>query len=248
LSNTYGGGSVKSISDITGSTGWYNFKTGTRNIPVYVNQDYSGGGWVLVMANRKSTAGMRDCSYYEAINEVNYRTEPSSNNGTNTRGYGPNAASSLADFNVFIGLKYWSVLAGRLETDTINVVQFAASTNGTSLTGTHSERWRWKFSSFSATYAMQSPSSVGADGSGTTTAPGMYGYHAVNGYNFTTYDNDQDAAGGNCATSYGNQPFWYGACWSGSMWGSSTTSHADGPHWNSSGGGDSRQYMAVYIK
>ena len=50
-----------------GDTGWYNFKIGTANIPVYIDQDYDGGGWVCVLANRKNTAGMNNLNYYDAL-------------------------------------------------------------------------------------------------------------------------------------------------------------------------------------
>jgi hypothetical protein len=48
-----------------------------------------------------------------------------------------------------------------------------------------------------------------------TGSPGFYSYHAANGFSLTTYDNDQDVYGANCSNLYNNNPFWYGACWSG---------------------------------
>ena len=236
---------AKSISDISGPSGWYGVKVNGKNVPVYVNQDYDGGGWVLVMANRASTGGMNNLTYHNAINNVNYRTEPSSNNVFNTAGYGPRSGSSLADFNVFIGLKYWSALAGRVTTNRITAVQFAAGTNGTALNGTHSERWRWSVSGFSGTYAFQSATDLGGEG-GTTVTPGMYATHVVGGSGLTTFDNDQDQHANNCSTFYNNNPFWYTACWSGNMFAGG--GYLDSPYWTSSTAGNNRQYMALYIK
>jgi hypothetical protein len=76
----------------------------------------------------------------------------------------------------------------------------------------------------------------------------MYTYHALNGFSWTTGDMDQDVAGSNCANSYGNNPFWYGACWDGNMYGGGNSgSHADGPHWSGSTS-DNHAYMAVYLR
>jgi hypothetical protein len=59
-----------------------------------------------------------------------------------------------------------------------------------------------------------------------------------NGRPFTTYDRDNDAYGpANCATSYSNSPFWYGACWSGSINGGgewSGSGYLNGAYWTGS--------------
>jgi len=62
----------------------------------------------------------------------------------------------------------------------------------------------------------------------------------------TTYDNDQDAYGsGNCSTFYNNNPWWYGACWSGNYF--AGNGYQDAPYWDSSTT-DYHQYGAIYIK
>jgi len=234
------------ISNLPASSGWYNIKLSTGNVTTYIDNSYDGGGWILVMQNRRYTGGMNNLTYSDAINQCNYRTEPSSNNSTNTKVGGPKAGDSLANYNVFIGLKHWSALAGRVTSGYITVVQYAAASNGVSLTGTHSERWRWRFTGFNSTYAMQGAGSIGGEG-GTTTPPGMYSYHAANAFNLTTYDNDQDTNGGNCATYYNNNPFWYGSCWSGN-WFAGGGGYVDAPYWTSSDSANQRQFGAVYIK
>ena len=65
-----------SVSQIKGPPGFYNIDilgNGERNY-VYVNQDYDGGGWVCVIANRLNTGGMKELTYSNAVNSVNYRT------------------------------------------------------------------------------------------------------------------------------------------------------------------------------
>lgn len=236
----------KSIADITGPSGWYGVRAAGRTIPVYVDQDYDGGGWVCVLANRGSTGGMNNLNYQQAVNECHFRTEPSTNNSSNTRLDGPkNGTTTLSDVNIWVGLKFWEALAGRATAGKVTVVQFVASTNGTPLSGTHTKRWRWQFDNFNtSTWAFQNVTSVGGEG-GTTDSPGMYNYHAVNGYSLTTHDNDQDLNAGNCATYYNNNPFWYGSCWSGNYFAGG--SYADRPYWVGSSA-DNHQYGAVYIK
>ncbi|MDH5730514.1 MAG: fibrinogen-related protein, partial [Gammaproteobacteria bacterium] len=38
-----------------------------------------------------------------------------------------------------------------------------------------------------------------------------------NGLPFSTYDNDNDLSASHCARAYSDAPWWYGACWSGSI-------------------------------
>ena len=227
---------------ITGPSGWYNLLIGGERVHTYVNQEYDEGGWVCVLANRGSTGGMNNLTYSNAVNTCNYRTG-GSDKGSNTvvppaKGFG-----ALSNYNIWIGLKYWSALAGRVTADKITVVQFVHTTNGRGLHETHTKRYRWRFNSFTGTYAHSGATGI-ADETGTG-SPGYLNYHAANGFSLTTYDNDQDSNGGNCSTYYGNNPFWYGSCWSGNYFAGG--GYADRPYWNSSGE-DNHQYGAVYIK
>lgn len=238
----YYNGYYTSVSQIKGPSGFYSIDilgNGDRQF-VYVNQDYDGGGWVCVIANRGETGGMRNLTYSDAINSVNYRT--GSTYAGNTVGDPRSGSRNLADYNIWVGTKYWSALSGRVASGKITVVQFVSGTNGTALNGSHTKRYRWRFDNFNTTYAMVNPVAI-SDETGTG-SPGFYNYHAANGFNLTTYNYDQDAYGGgnNCSTFYGNQPWWYGACWSGSYFG-----YDNRPYWESSGG-DNHQYGAIYIK
>jgi hypothetical protein len=228
------GGRYTSVSQITGPSGFYNIKVGNDNVVVYVDQEYDGGGWVCVIANRQSSVGMRNLTYYDAINTCNYRTT------TNTNAPLYNL-SGLSNYNIWIGTKYWELLGKRNNSSYVTVVQFVSTSNGTPLSGSHTKRYRWKFDNFTPKYAF---SGVGALSDETSTgAPGFYSNHAANGYNLSTYDNDQDIyTAGSCSVSYGNNPWWYEACWSGNYFG-----YDNGPYWNGSSG-DIHQYGAVYIK
>jgi hypothetical protein len=231
MSTHYGGKVYRNVAEITGPSGFYNVKTSLGTVVVYVNQEYSGGGWVLVIANRSSTGGMGDLNYYDAVNRANYRV------GDTPR---PPRGIGLADFNCWVGTRYWQELTGRVTAGKVTVVQYVSGTNGTALDGSHTKRYRWRFNNFTSTYAFSGAEAVSDETS--TGTPGLYSYHAANGFNLTTFDNDQDAYGENCSTFYGNNPWWYGACWSGNYFGFDNL-----PYWDSSGA-DNHQYGAIYIK
>ncbi len=246
MATSYGGPVYTSVSQVTGPTGWYPIRLSNGTAMVYINQDYDGGGWVLVGANRINTLGMRNLDYYDAVNSCNYRNNDSQVQVT--------TSTSLSDVNAFVGTAYWQELAGRLTANRITVVQYV-STSVVSLnnTGAHNKRYRWRGSFANANYAFGTNTfnwtnvEAISDETGTG-SPGFYSYHAANGFALTTYDNDQDAySGGNCSTFYNNQGFWYGGCWSGNIWGGPQSGYADAYYWDGSGG-DYWTYGAVYIK
>lgn len=241
----YNGKSYSSISEIAGPTGWYTVKVNGKNIPLYINQDYDGGGWVLVLANRRYTAGMNNLKYDDAIYSVNYR-HGGSNNATNELGLAYSSCP-LSEINCWVGLDYWQYLGGRKTANKITTVQFMAGTNGTELHGTHTERIRWQFNGFTSTGGFSGVSlvSLELDTNGWGNS-GMYSYVA-NGRNLTTYDKDQDTYSSNCSTFYNNNPFWYGSCWSGNIF-AGGSGYIDGPYWTSSSSTYSQQYCGVYIK
>ena len=236
---------ITDISKATGPTGWYVVSINEENIPVYINQDYDGGGWVCVMANRRYTAGMNNLTYSNAVNNVNYRTG-GSDDATNTTIEFSKDFTTLSNYNIFVGLKYWSALAGRESSGNVRIVQFASGTNGTALndTSNHTNRYKWGFSSFNtSTYAFQSVAGISDD---TSTGPPGFVSLASSGRGIPTFDNDQDTNSGNCSTYYNNNPFWYTSCWSGNIFAGG--GYIDGPYWVSSNAVNSRQYMALYIK
>ena len=231
-------GNYTSVSQIKGPSGFYNIDILGNNTKqfVYVNQDYDGGGWVCVLANRGATGGMNNLTYSNAVNSINYR---SGNAVSDPR----SGSRSLADHNIWVGTQYWAALSGRVTSGKVTLVQFVSGTNGTALNGSHTKRYRWRFDNFNGTYGMVGATAISDETS--TGSPGFYNYHAANGYSLTTFDNDQDAEGANCSSYYNNNPWWYGSCWSGNYFAGG--GYGDYPYWSGSGG-DYHQYGAVYIK
>ena len=225
------------IKNLTGTTsnGFYWLTPNPdlyQPIRLYCDMNYSGGGWTLVMANtrRGSFAGTPSDN---GIGALQYMQVVNDNNQVGT-------VDTNLQFRTFVGVQYWTGLG-------LNVAQFCSTACVTlNSTGSHTKRYRWRYTGFNSTYGFQGATGV-SDETGTG-APGMLTYHAITGYSLTAYDRDQDVSGGNCATSYGNTPFWYGACWDGNFWGGGNSgSYADAPHWAGSGG-DNHNYMALYLK
>jgi hypothetical protein len=239
------GGRYNSVADIRGPSGFYNIVIDGFNVPVYVDQSYDGGGWVMVMANRRNTAGMNNLTYYDAVNSCNYRTGGTAN-GTNTVVSATSKLTGLENYNAWVGTRFWSRLAGRATANKVTVVQFVSATVGTTLanTGAHTKRYRWNFNNFTGTFAFSGVTAVGIEAGPDT--PGFYASHAASGSALTTFDRDQDSYGSNCSTLYNNNPFWYNACWSGN-WFAGGSGYADASHWVGSGA-DNHNYGAVYIK
>jgi hypothetical protein len=174
--------------------------------------------WVMVLSNRTGTGAVGSLTYANAINPV-----------VNVNG----TYSDSLNFNLWVGLQYWPYLG-----NTVNQYVYSSVIG---LSGTHTKRSRWKFSGWSPTYAFIYPRGIINDVGGST--PGLYGYHAVNGYSLTTYDNDQDAYSTNCSTAYGNNPWWYGACWDGNYFGHN---QSDNVHWSGSSA-DAHAYGAIFL-
>lgn len=217
---------------------------GINNAPsdLWIDMTYDGGGWVLVLANRKDTGGMNNLTYSNAVNTLNYRTGGSSQ-GSNTT-ISNISGKVLSDFNCFVGMKYWYGLCQNVYANYITVVQFV-STSARQLndTGNHTKRYRWRSTQLTGTYAFQSAGAVSNETS--TGSPGFFTSHAQSANNLTTYDNDQDIYGSNCSALYNNNPWWYNNCWSGNYF--AGNGYADAPYWDGSGS-DYHNYGAVYIK
>ena len=198
--------------------------------------DYDGGGWVLVANNRLNTANIGTSAGTYAASTTGFITKDNYGLGTNPK-----------DFNLWVGINKWNTIAAA--SGQRKFVEIVSSNIGVKLgqTGFHTKRARWTWTGWSGTYAWQGVGNYTTELGGGT--PGLYNYHIANGYSFSAYDLDQDAVGpGNCSTSYGNTPFWYGACWSGNFWGGgSGGGYADGTFWDGSGG-DYHNYGAYYVK
>lgn len=230
-------GRYNSIADIKGPSGWYAINTSLGLVHTYINQEYDGGGWALVLANRQGTGGMSNLSFYDATSTCNFRSSPGVPIPAGQK------LGALSSYNVWIGTQYWPLLSGRVTAGKMTIVQYVATTSGTPLNGSHTKRYRWRADGFSSAYGFTGATALSDETA--TGAPGMYSYHAANGFGLTTSDFDQDPYGTNCSTMYNNNPFWYGACWDGNWFAGG--GYADAPFWSGSGS-DYHQYGAIYIK
>jgi hypothetical protein len=239
----YYGGNFATVAQAKGSTGWYNIGQNGVYATVFIDQDYDGGGWVCVLANRGYTGGMNNLKYHDAVYNCNFRTG-GSNNGSNIVVPSSSKLGTLDNYNIWVGVDWWSSLSGRVTSGKTTIVQFVSDTNGTKLgaTGSHNRRYRWRSDGFTTGYAFTGATGI-SDETGTG-APGLLNYHAVNSFPLQTGEN-QNLGGCNCSPVYNNNPWWYGCCWSGNYF--AGNGYLDRPYWESSGG-DNWQYGAVYIK
>ena len=179
---------------------------------VYCDMTTDGGGWTLVWSNLRGGTGkpVTSITWNDAIN-----TAPK---------YSGTFGSNLEQFNFYLGLKYWDMIATEKQL-----------------------RYTWK-TDYGASIAQEFISSFNLDPNdnykismtnyqqkvGSQTA-GLYASH--NNQPFTTFDADHDSNGGNCATYYSNTPWWYTSCWSGNINGGGETSQGgyyNGAYWYSS--------------
>ncbi len=217
------------------TTGWYwLIVDGSRNL-YWIDMDYDGGGWVLVANNRLNTGNIGTTAGTYTASTTGFIINGNYGLGTNPK-----------DFNLWVGLSKWNSIAAA--SGQRKFVEIVSSNIGVKLglTAFHSKRAKWTWTGWSGTYAWQGVANysleLGAN------SPGLYNYHIANSFSFTAYDLDQDGHPGNCATFYGNTPFWYGSCWSGNFWGGgSGGGYADGPFWDGSST-DYFNYGAYYVK
>ena len=208
-------------------TGWYWVKIGGVPMRLWIDMDYDGGGWTLV-ASHPINVSIPATTY---ANGIGTRTTTSSSTY---------AAGDPKTYSLWIGLQTWDAIvsannAGR------NFVYYTAGSQ-VGLGGSHSRRSRWKWNGWNTAYAWVNPNTLVNEVGGTT--PGLWGY---TGYNFSTYDRDQDTYSGNCPASYNNSPWWYNACWDGNFWGGNGSGYANAAFWTGSGG-DYYNYGAYYVK
>ena len=212
-------------------TGWYWLAINGVPTQVYVDNVFSGGGWVLV-ATHANGVSIPALTYAQTTTNL-----PQLGSSGFTIGVGdPKLYSCL------MPLKQWTYITTANNAGN-KFIQFAAN-SAQELSGTHVRRSSWSWTGWSATYAWQGLSGLSNDVGGTT--PGLYTY-AASGYNWSTYDNDQDTYSGNCASSYNNSPWWYNACWDGNFWGGNGSGYQNNIFWTGSGS-DYYNYGAWYIR
>jgi hypothetical protein len=218
------------------TTGWYWLRVDNSINLYWIDMDYDGGGWVLVANNRLNTGNIGTTVGTYAASTTGFITKDNYGLGTNPK-----------DFNLWVGLSKWNSIAAA--SGQRKFVYFVSSNIGCKLglTAFHTKRAKWTWTGWNGTYVWQGVGNYSLElGSGN---PGLYAYHISSGLNFTAYDLDQDTHPGNCATFYGNTPFWYGNCWDGNFWGggSGGSGYADGPFW-AGASTDYHNYGAYYVK
>lgn len=226
--------SAKQITDLGLPNGWYWVDLSGPKL-VYVNTKYSGGGWYLITQNRRGNGGIGTINYVDAIDSKQYYKDEFGLSTSQLR------ERDLGTFNLWTGMKLWEEMTGGKGTG--GQIAQVVYTSPTDLDGPNTKRATWSYSGFSERYAFQGATGVSSNSNN----PGLYGYHAANGYNLTAHDRDQDGYGANCSNLYGGHPMWFGACWSGNIWGSTSGNYADAYFWNSSGG-DNHNYGATYVR
>lgn len=188
---------------------WLKPPTAKAAFRAYCDMTNEGGGWTLVWSNLRGGRGkpVTDIQWAAAINTLPLAR------GT--------LSADLESFQVYTGLAHWTPLApaGKLRYDWMpnygqNIDQRAVMTFRLD----PAQNYKITLSAF--------VQSVG------NAPPGLWTAH--NGVQFTTYDADHDQHDTNCASHYNNSPWWYTACWSGSINGngeSDSASHYNGAYW-----------------
>ncbi|MCK6546720.1 hypothetical protein L6R52_12790 [Myxococcota bacterium] len=186
-------------------------------IPVFCDMTRDGGGWALVLMNNASVAPGPDPTYANVVSSLNFSGD-----------YG----NDLAAFDLFLGLSYWSNLGSEMRVEVGPTI------------GTIAKQAFYPFSlNASRSYALTLGTGRITRG---TTAPGLKTSHSAGTYGISTVDRDNDGYGGNCAASYG-YPWWYVACWDGSLWGSRLGGYQDAPYWSGSSS-DYHGWGALWVR
>jgi len=178
-------------------------------VQVYCDMVNDGGGWTLVLNSSTGSVTPPKPSWAQVV---------SSNTVTGT--YGTN----LDAFDQFLGVGYWNALG--------NQMRLMQGSNSNTIA--HKATYSFSLNADNNYSIAMSNQNVLVNTGGTASS-GMYDYSAANNFQLTTFDADHDVYGSNCANSYGNTAWWYGACWSGNFWGGGDGGgYQNAPFWTSS--------------
>lgn len=216
-------------------TGWYWIKVNGVPYQFWVDNTYDGGGWVLVLSRIVNVS----------IPSVTYAAGTTGTDIIASSGF-VRGTTDQRNYTTFVPLNVWSAIPLANGNTNKKFMMHTASSAG-SPGSSDQRRSRWTWGGWSSTYVWNNTLSLSNEIGGET--PGLWNYHIANGYNFTTYDTDQDVYTSNCSSVYANAPWWYGACWDGSPWGGNSTGAQYGNifHWTGSGT-NTYNYGAMYVK
>jgi hypothetical protein len=205
---------------------WVTFET-DRQVLMYCNNEieFNGlkGGWTLVWSNLRGGQGKLASDLHWG---ASIETMPRYRGAMITQ-----ASPDLQSFEVYTGLRWWRRIMDsgtRREMfyewshdfgDQRQIDRRAAC--GFDLNST--DQWMITFKTGSCK-ALAGPD-----------LPGLF--TAQNGKRWSTVDRDNDTQGPSCAPSYSGTPWWYGACWSGSLWGGGENGgqgYFNGAYWTDS--------------
>lgn len=222
--------SIKQVNP-SATTGWYWINIEGNPQQFYVDMDYDGGGWVLVMAH-PSGVSIPSVTWAQATSD----TVVSSSGFT--RG-----TSNPKDFAIHTGLPLWRKIVEA--NDNLQEAIYFVAGSKQELSGTHNFRSSWRWTGWGSNYNWLGASNLTNHVGGTN--PGIWDGHITQNSNYTTFDNDNDSYSANCSSLYNNAPWWYGACWSGHIWGGNGGSgYANAAHWV--GSSTSYNYGAIYVR
>jgi hypothetical protein len=236
--------------------GWYWLNIGGITRQYWVDTQYQGGGWVLVM---NSIAG-------SPLTNNGSTPTYSATTGTDivANSIGSYATSSGRQNTRFmVGLGIWdAICAANGNTSTKNMAVMTDNdtnppkTLSASSTPLHRGRFTWTGSlNSSSRFTPSGASGWVYDGSQSgdyaNQEAGIYAYHfrgTNNGPAPLGWQTSDNQNGGTCINQYDNNPLWYVGCWDGNIWGGGTYGNYAYFKGSTNSSSGRQNYGAVYIK